>query len=43
MELNNNTNNTNINTTTTNIDRAEWKIQLIKKNDFISVKDFEDA
>ena len=37
MELNNNNNNTN-----TNSNRAEWKIQLIIKNDFISVKDFED-
>ena len=37
MELNNNNNNTN-----TNSNRAEWRIQLIIKNDFISVKDFED-
>ena len=35
MELNNDTN------ATANIDRAEWKIQLIIKNNFISVKDFE--
>ena len=44
---NNNNNNTNTNTnntnTATNIDRAEWKIQLIIKNDFNSVKDFEDT
>ena len=47
MELdndNNNTNTTNNNCTiTTNIDRAEWKIQLTIKNIFISVKDFEDT
>ena len=49
MELNNNANNNNTNTTTnntntttTNIDIAEWKIQLMKNN-FISVKDFEDT
>ena len=37
MELNNN--NANIN----NSNRAEWKIQLIIKNNFISAKDFKDA
>ena len=36
---NNNTNNIN----NTNNNRAEWKIQLIVKNNFISVKDFEDT
>ena len=40
---NNNTNTTNNNTNTTNSNRAEWKIQLIIKNIFISVKDFEDT
>ena len=39
IELNNN-NDTNA---TTNIDRAEMKIQLIITNNFISVKDFEDT
>ena len=51
MELNNNNNNNNNNTNTnnndtnaaTNSNRAEWKIQLIIKNNFISVKDFEDT
>ena len=48
MELsnnnNNNNNNNNTNTTnTTNSNRAEWKIQLIIKNNFISVKDFDDT
>ena len=39
---NDNNNNTNANTNTyTN--RAEWKIQLIMQNNFISVKDFEDT
>ena len=37
MELNNN--NANVN----NSNRAEWKIQLIIKNNFISAKNFEDA
>ena len=36
---NNNNNTNNINT---NSNRAEWKIQLMKNN-FISVKDFEDT
>ena len=40
---NNNTNTTNNNTNTTNSNRAEWEIQLITKNIFISVKDFEDT
>ena len=35
MELNN----SNIN----NNNRVEWKIQLIIKNNFVSVKDFEDT
>ena len=39
MELNNNNNNTN----NTNINRAEQKIQLKMQDNFISVKDFEDA
>ena len=37
MELNNNSNNNN------NTDRAEWKIQLVMQNNFISDKDFEDT
>ena len=49
IELNNNnntsTNNNNKdnNTNTINSNRAEWKIQSIIKNNFISVKDFEDT
>ena len=49
MELNNNTNNNNNNNNSdnnnnnTNRSRAEWKSQLIMKNNFISVKDFEDT
>ena len=45
----NNNNNTNTNTTTTNntnttnSNRAEQKVQLIMKNIFISVKEFEDT
>ena len=39
----NNNTNANTNTTTTNIDRAERKIRLIIKNNFRSVKDFEDT
>ena len=35
MELNNNNDNSN--------NRAEWKMQLIIKNNFISAKDFEDT
>ena len=43
-ELNNtnNTNNSN-NSNNNNTDRAEWKIQLVMQNNFISVKDFEDT
>ena len=37
MELNNNSNNNN------NTDRAEWKIQLVMQNNFISDKNFEDT
>ena len=37
-----NTNTTTNNTTNNNI-RAEWKLQLIIKNNFISVKDFKDT
>ena len=40
LELNNN-NNDNNNNNNNNI--AEWKIQLIIKNNFVSVKDFEDT
>ena len=50
MELNNNSNNTHNhnnnsnNSNSNNINnRAEWKIQLIIKNNFISVKDFEET
>ena len=44
MELNNNNNNNNNdNTNTTNSNRTEQKIHLILKNNFISVKDFEDT
>ena len=49
MELNNNTNtttttnNNNNNNNDANSNRAEWKIQLIIENNFISVKDFEDT
>ena len=49
MKLNNNNNNNinnnnnNNNNANTNSNRAEWKIQLIRKNNFISAKDFEDA
>ena len=42
IELNNNNNKDN-NTNTINSNRAEWKIQSIIKNNFISVKDFEDT
>ena len=38
---NSNSNNSNSNNSN-NSNRAEWKIQLIIKNNFISVKDFED-
>ena len=37
----NSTNNSNDNNNNNN--RAEWEIQLIIKNNFISVKDFEDT
>ena len=37
MELNNNNSNNN------NNNRAEWKIELIIKNNFVSVKEFEDT
>ena len=46
MELNknnNNNNNNNNNSNNNNSYRAEWKIQLIIKNNFIFVKDFEDT
>ena len=55
MEFNNNSNNTNNNNTTNNnannnsnnsnnnIDGAEWKIQLVMQNNFISDKNFEDT
>ena len=36
---NNNTNNSNNNT----INRAEWKIQLLMQNNFVSDKTFEDT
>ena len=39
--INNNTNNNNNNNEEN--DRAEWKIQLVMQNNFISVKDFEDT
>ena len=38
-----NTNNNNINSNNNSNNRTEWKIQLIIKNNFISVKDFEDT
>ena len=43
---NNNTNNSNNNTNNSNNeenDRAEWKIQLVMQNNFISDNDFEDT
>ena len=45
MELNNNTtnNNSNNNNNNSSSNRAEWKNRLIMKNNFISVKDFEDT
>ena len=48
VELNNNnsnnSNNSNINDNNNEKnDRAEWKIQLVMQNNFISVKDFEDT
>ena len=38
----NSNNNSNSNSNNSN-NRAEWKIQLMIKNNFISVKDFEDT
>ena len=44
MELNNTNNRNNNNNNNNNANnRAEWKIQLIITNNFISVKDFEDS
>ena len=47
VELNNNNtdnnNNNNNNNNNGENDRKEWKIQLVMKNSFISVKDFEDT
>ena len=53
MELNNNNNNNNNNNKNNNKsnnnncnngnNRVEWKIELIIKNNFVSVKDFEDT
>ena len=44
MELNNNnTTNNKSNNNNSSSNRAEWKNQLIMKNNFISVKDFEDT
>ena len=43
MELNNNNKNNDDTSATTNSNRAEWKIQLVIKNNFISVKYFEDT
>ena len=40
---NNDNNNSNNNNNIYNNNRAEWKIQLTIKNNFISVKDFEDT
>ena len=39
---NNNSNNNNNNNNDKNTDRAEWKIQLVMQNNFISDKNFED-
>ena len=48
MESNNNNNNNNNNennnnSNNNNTDRAEWKIQLVMQNNFISDKIFEDT
>ena len=46
INSNNNTNNSYNNTNNSNNeenDRAEWKIQLVMQNNFISDKDFEDT
>ena len=40
---NNDKKNNNDNNNNNNNDRAEWKIQLVMKNNFISVKDFADT
>ena len=42
VELDNTNNNTNINNNEKN-DRAEWKIQLVMQNNFISDNNFEDT
>ena len=39
----NNTNNTNNSNNSNNTDGAEWKIQLVMQNNFISDKNFEDT
>ena len=41
IELNNNNNNNNNNSNNNN--SGEWKIQSIIKNDFVSLKDFQDT
>ena len=43
IELNNSNNNNNSNSNCNSNNRADWKIQLIIKNKFISVKYFEDT
>ena len=44
MELNNSNNSNSSNSSSNNSNnRAEWKIQLIMKNNFVSVLDFEDT
>ena len=40
---NNNNNNNNDNSNNNNTDRAEWKVQLVMQNNFLSVKSFEDT
>ena len=40
---NNNNNNSNNGNSNNSNNRPEWKIKLIIKNNFISVKDFEDT
>ena len=42
VELDNTNNNTNINNNEKN-DRAEWKIQLVMQNNFISDNNFENT
>ena len=39
----NNNNNNNNNSNNEENDRAEWKIQSVMQNNFISVKDFKDT